>query len=103
MSVLSTRGIAVGNWTNTSSASGASSFTARPGTALASCRKMRAPISFPAITGGALVNPPIASTASGRLSRNSFRHWPSDDQKPVANRGRLPLRAMTGSDSTSMP
>ena len=85
ISVLSTLGIAAGNWTNTSSASGASSFTARPGMALASCRKMRAPTSFPTITGGALVKPPIANTASGRFSRNSFRHRPSDDQKLAAN------------------
>ena len=103
ISVLSTLGIAAGNWTNTSSANGASSFTARPGMAFASCRKMRAPISLPAITGGALVNPPIASTASGRFSRNSFRHWPSDDQKLAANRGKLRLRPTTGSDSTSIP
>ena len=38
------------------------------------------------MTGGALVKPPIASTASGRLSRKRFRHWPSDDQNPEANR-----------------
>ena len=78
------RAAASGKPTNAASTNRASRRLARPGMVLDSCRNVFAPESFAAKTGGALVNPPIASTAAGERRWKSFCAAPKECQKLLA-------------------
>src|SRR5208283_4837817 len=79
------RAAADGKPTNASSTNRARKRLARPGMVLDSCRKVFAPKSFPTQIGGALVNPPIASTARGGRDWKIFCDARRDCQKLRAN------------------
>src|ERR1039458_5177262 len=79
------RAAAAGNPTNASSTKRARKRLARPGMVLDSGRKVLAP-NFPAARmGGALVNPPMASTADGGRDLKKNRDARHDCQKLRAN------------------
>ena len=84
------RSAASGKPTKHSSTTCASQRLARPGRVFDSCRKVTAPARFPASTGGALVKPPIASTACGGASRNARRAARKERTPAAAKAGRLP-------------
>src|SRR3569833_2161345 len=64
---------ACGKPTKHSSTKRESQRLALPGMVFDSCRKIRAPNFFAAKIGGALVNPPMASAASGLRAENALR------------------------------